>query len=58
VVRGQPWKRAHKIISKITRAKWTGVVVQMIEYLLCKCRALSTTKEKEKEKQPENPQTI
>jgi hypothetical protein len=27
-------------ISKITRAKWVGVVAQMIEHLLCKCEGL------------------
>jgi hypothetical protein len=25
-------------ISKITRAKWTGGVAQVVEYLLCKCK--------------------
>jgi hypothetical protein len=29
-------------ISKITRAKWTGGVAQLVEYLLCKCEALSS----------------
>jgi hypothetical protein len=29
-------------ISKITRAKWTGGVVQVIECLLCKSNALSS----------------
>jgi hypothetical protein len=29
-------------ISKITRAKWTGGVTQVIEYLLCKREALSS----------------
>jgi hypothetical protein len=27
-------------ISKITRAKWTGGVAQVLEHLLCKCEAL------------------
>jgi hypothetical protein len=29
-------------ISKITRAKWTRDLVQTIECLLCKCKALSS----------------
>jgi hypothetical protein len=29
-------------ISKVTRAKWTGGVVQVVEHLLCKCEALSS----------------
>jgi hypothetical protein len=29
-------------ISKITRAKWTGGMVQAVEHLLCKCEALSS----------------
>jgi hypothetical protein len=41
-------------ISKITRAKWTGSVAQVIECLLCKCEALSSnpslTKKKKKRK--------
>jgi hypothetical protein len=39
-------------ISQITRAKWTRNVDQVVESLLCKCKALSSnpsaTKEKEK----------
>jgi hypothetical protein len=27
-------------ISKITRAKWTGGVVQVVEHLLCKCKGV------------------
>jgi hypothetical protein len=34
-VQGQPRK-----ISKITRAKWPGVTVQAVEYLLCKCKVV------------------
>jgi hypothetical protein len=30
-------------ISKTTRAKWTGGVVQVLDQLLCKCEALSST---------------
>jgi hypothetical protein len=29
-------------ISKITRAKWTGGVAEVVESLLCKCEALSS----------------
>jgi hypothetical protein len=29
-------------ISKITRAKWTGGVAQVVQCLLCKCEALSS----------------
>jgi hypothetical protein len=29
------------LISKITRAKWTGDVAQAVEHLLCKCEVLS-----------------
>jgi hypothetical protein len=28
--------------SKMTRAKWTGGEAQVIEYLVCKCEALSS----------------
>jgi hypothetical protein len=35
-------------ISKITRAKWTGGVVQGIEHLLCKCETLSSNSLKKK----------
>jgi hypothetical protein len=27
-------------ISKITRAKWVGLVPQVVEHLLCKCEGL------------------
>jgi hypothetical protein len=30
------------LISKKTRAKWTGGVVQAVQHLLCKCEALSS----------------
>jgi hypothetical protein len=28
------------LISKISRAKWTGSVAQAVEYLICRCKAL------------------
>jgi hypothetical protein len=38
-----PWaKNSRDLISKITRAKWTGGIGQVVEYLLCKCKALSS----------------
>jgi hypothetical protein len=43
VVQGQPWANSlQELISKITKAKWTGGVTLMVEYLLCKCRALNS----------------
>jgi hypothetical protein len=43
MVWGQCLEIVHKThISKITRAKWTGGVVQEEECLLCKCTALSS----------------
>jgi hypothetical protein len=37
MVQGQPGKIVHESpISKITRAKWTGSVAQVVEHLLCK----------------------
>jgi hypothetical protein len=30
------------LISKITKAKWTGGVAQEVEHLLCKCGRLSS----------------
>jgi hypothetical protein len=42
VVQDLPRQIAHKsTISKIGTAKWTGGVVQVVLYLLCKCEALS-----------------
>jgi hypothetical protein len=42
VVWGQPRGIVLKTpISKVTRAKWTGGVAQVVEWLLCKCKALS-----------------
>jgi hypothetical protein len=45
-------------ISKITRAKWTGSVAQVVEWLLCKCKSLSSNpsptrkRERQKERMP------
>jgi hypothetical protein len=56
VVQGQPRQKVHEIpISKITRGKWTGGVVQAVQLLLCKHEALSsnpspTKKGKEKKR--------
>jgi hypothetical protein len=33
---------SRNLISKITRAKWTGGVAQVVEYLLCKREVLSS----------------
>jgi hypothetical protein len=42
VVQVQPRKIVHETpISKITRAKWTGGVAQVVEHLLCKHEAVS-----------------
>jgi hypothetical protein len=43
-------------ISKITRGKWTGGVVQVVEYLPCKHEALSSAPQfhqKKKKKKPD-----
>jgi hypothetical protein len=37
-------------ISKITRAKWTGGVAQVVERLLCKCEVLSSNSNLTKKK--------
>jgi hypothetical protein len=54
VVQGQPGWRIHKIISKITRTKWTGGVTQVVQHLLCKPETLSlnpgSIKKKKKKK--------
>jgi hypothetical protein len=43
VVWGQPRQIVHKTsISKISRAKWTGCVAQVVQRLLFKCKALSS----------------
>jgi hypothetical protein len=40
-------------MGKITRAKWAGGVAQSIEYLLCKCKALSSNPTPTKKKKGE-----
>jgi hypothetical protein len=43
MVPDQPLQTVHKApISKITRAKWTGGMSQVVEHQLCKCKALSS----------------
>jgi hypothetical protein len=37
-------------ISTISRTRWTGGVVQAIEHLLCKCKALSSNPSPAKKK--------
>jgi hypothetical protein len=41
-VQSQPSQVRETPISKITRAKWTGGVAQVVEYLPCKSKALSS----------------
>jgi hypothetical protein len=42
-VEGQPRQTVHKTpISKITTAKWTGDMAQMLECLFCKCKPVSS----------------
>jgi hypothetical protein len=41
-VQGQHRQTVHETISKIPRTKWTGSVAQVMECLLCKCKALSS----------------
>jgi hypothetical protein len=54
VVRGQPGQIVHKIPSpKITGAKWTGGVAQVVESLLSKCKALSSNPSPETERERE-----
>jgi hypothetical protein len=46
---GQPGENSSQDpISKITRAKWTGGVAQVVKHLLCKHEALSHKKKKGK----------
>jgi hypothetical protein len=48
-VQGQPKQIVYKTpISKITKLKWTGGVAQVVEYLLCKCKAPVPPKENKK----------
>jgi hypothetical protein len=43
MVQDQPRQIVHEIpISKITRAKWTVGMVQVVEHLLCDCKALNS----------------
>jgi hypothetical protein len=43
ILRGQSWQIVIKTpISKITSAKWTGGVAQVVDHLLCNCEASST----------------
>jgi hypothetical protein len=58
VMRGQPGQIVLQTpISNITRAKWTGSVVQAVEHLLCKSAILSSSpiprREREREKERE-----
>jgi hypothetical protein len=41
-------------IFKITKAKWTGGVAQVVEQLLCKCELLSSVPQKKKKKTPKS----
>jgi hypothetical protein len=45
-------------ISKITRAKWTGNVVQTVEHLLCKHEALSPNPSTPPKKKTKKLQTL
>jgi hypothetical protein len=48
---GQPQTNNSRLsVPKITRAKWTGSVVQAVEYFLCKCKALSSNPSPTKKK--------
>jgi hypothetical protein len=50
-VRGQSGQIVCKTpISKITRAKWAGGVAQVVECLLCKCKAMSSNPSPTKKK--------
>jgi hypothetical protein len=55
-VRGQLGQRVSKTSSpKITRAKWSRGMAQVVECLLCKCEALSSNlKPTKKKKKPKN----
>jgi hypothetical protein len=45
-------------ISKITRAKWAGGVGQVVELLLCKCKALSSNPNPTKKQSSEYPKEL
>jgi hypothetical protein len=50
-VGGHPWQIVHETpIFKITRATETGGVAPVVEFLLCKCQALSSNQKKLKKK--------
>jgi hypothetical protein len=50
-IRGHPQQIVHKTpISKITKAKWTGGMVQGVEHLLCKHKVLSSNSNHTKKK--------
>jgi hypothetical protein len=43
-IQGQPWANSSQdLIFKTTRTNWTGDVAQVVECLLYKCKALSST---------------
>jgi hypothetical protein len=51
LVTGQPRQMVHETpICRITRAKWTGGVTQVVLCLLCKCEALSSNSSPTKNK--------
>jgi hypothetical protein len=53
-----PWAtNLQDTISKITRAKWTGVVGQAIQWLLSRHEALSLKKKRKKEGKKEQNST-
>jgi hypothetical protein len=55
-VQGQPRQIVHETpTSKITRAKWTGDVTQVVECPLCKLEALSSNPSPTKKKEKKNP---
>jgi hypothetical protein len=51
MVQGQPAQIVQDTISKITRAKWTRGVTQVMEHLLCKREALSSNSSPTKKQQ-------
>jgi hypothetical protein len=53
-IQNEPRQIVHETpISKITREKWTGGMVQVVEHLLCKCKALSSNPTPAKNKKVE-----
>jgi hypothetical protein len=56
MVQGQPRQIVHEtLISKISRAKWTGGVAQVIRHLLFKCEAPSSNSNPTKKKKFRTP---